>query len=330
MDQGRCPERKFGRWTLDLGHWTFLFLLTLASPFPATRADDKASAQPASDTANDPAEALFLEGRAYANGEGRTQDFAKAAELYRKAAEQGNAKAQNNLAWLYIEGKGMAKDAAEGLKWLRKAAEQGTAKSQDSLGYILTKGQGVPKDAKEGVLWLTKAAGQGVARAQAQLGLLHFFGDEGVPQDYALAAKWLTEAAKQGHADAQNTMGVLYQNGWGTFKSDGLALIWWMKAADQQHAKAQASLGQAIALGHGTDRDPVTGYMWVKLAKDAGEATGEVFYEEFVKGLTKEQIAAGEKMVAEYRAKKGLPAPAVRPEPKAPGIPPSVVPQRPK
>ena len=39
---------------------------------------------------------------------------------------------------------------------------------------------------------------------------------------------------------------------------------------------------------------------------DGGEATGEVFYDEFVKGLTREQIEQGNKKMDEYRAKKGL------------------------
>ena len=173
--------------------------------------------------------------------------------------------------------------------------------------------------------WLTKAAEQGVVRAQAQLGLLHYFGDDGVPQDYALAAKWLIEAGGKGNADAQNAVGVLNQHGWGMPQNDGLALLWFMKAAEQQHAKAQASLGQAIAVGRGTDRDPITAYMWAKLSADGGEATGEVFLDDLVKGLTKEQIEQGNRKVAEYRAKKGLPVPAPKPGPKMPEVPASFV-----
>ena len=150
----------------------FPVLVALACSSVSVRADGKVPAPPVADATLDAAESLFLEGRAYANGEGKPKDWAKAAELYRKAAEQGNAKAQNNLGWCYVQGNGVAKDTAEGLKWLRKAAEQGTAKTQDSLGYVLIKGQGVPKDAKEGVMWLTKAAEQGVARAQGHLGRL--------------------------------------------------------------------------------------------------------------------------------------------------------------
>ncbi|MEI6399130.1 MAG: hypothetical protein WCO71_10190, partial [Pseudomonadota bacterium] len=51
----------------------------------------------------------------------------------RKAAEQGNADAQNNLGAAYDSGEGVGKDQAEAVKWWRKAANQGDAKSQFNL-----------------------------------------------------------------------------------------------------------------------------------------------------------------------------------------------------
>jgi TPR repeat protein len=61
----------------------------------------------------------------YANGEGVPKDAAKAVEWYRKAAEQGNAHAQFNLARMYDVGEGVPKDTAKAVEWHRKAAEQG-------------------------------------------------------------------------------------------------------------------------------------------------------------------------------------------------------------
>ena len=40
----------------------------------------------------------------YDEGEGREQDFVQAVHWYRKAAEQGHAKAQNSLALQYYDG----------------------------------------------------------------------------------------------------------------------------------------------------------------------------------------------------------------------------------
>ena len=63
--------------------------------------------------------------RKYYNGDDMPQDYAKAAELYEKAAKQGVAMAQYNLGMMYKKGEGVTKDAAKAEEWLKKAAAQG-------------------------------------------------------------------------------------------------------------------------------------------------------------------------------------------------------------
>jgi TPR repeat protein len=45
-------------------------------------------------------EAEFVLGRADMRGEGVPQDYGKAAELFRKSADQGNPKAQQSQPWM--------------------------------------------------------------------------------------------------------------------------------------------------------------------------------------------------------------------------------------
>ena len=65
---------------------------------------------------------------------------------FRKAAEQGNAKAQFKLGVMYAGGNGVPEDDVEAVKWYRMAAEQGHARSQFSLGLMYAVGEGVPMD----------------------------------------------------------------------------------------------------------------------------------------------------------------------------------------
>ena len=74
--------------------------------------------------------AQFFLGRAFARGEGVPRDDARAVELYRKAAEQGHAKAQNNPGSMFVQGLGVTRDETEAAKWSRRAAEQGSEKGQ--------------------------------------------------------------------------------------------------------------------------------------------------------------------------------------------------------
>ena len=56
----------------------------------------------------------------------KAEDFGKSVETYRKAAEQGDAKAQHNLGVFYEDGTGgVAKDLTKAAEWYSKAAKQG-------------------------------------------------------------------------------------------------------------------------------------------------------------------------------------------------------------
>jgi TPR repeat protein len=47
---------------------------------------------------------------------------------------------------MYHKGQGVPQDYAEGAKWARRAADQGYAKAQSLLGYMYALGRGVPQD----------------------------------------------------------------------------------------------------------------------------------------------------------------------------------------
>ena len=94
----------------------------------------------------------------YDQGRGVPQDDAEAVAWYRRAAEQGNARAQYNLGGMYREGRGVPQDDAEAVAWYRRAAEQGHARAQYNLGGMYREGRGVPQDDVEAHMWLTIAA----------------------------------------------------------------------------------------------------------------------------------------------------------------------------
>ena len=140
-----------------------------------------------------------------------------------------------------------AGDEAEAVKWYRKAAEQGHAKAQTSLGWMIEKGKGVNQDYNEALKWWRKAAEQGNLAAHRNLGVMYDRG-RGVTQDYAEAVKWYRKAAAQGHAGAQNNLGVLYEHGRGVTQHYAEALKWYRKAAEQGHANAQKGVDRLAPL----------------------------------------------------------------------------------
>jgi TPR repeat protein len=112
------------------------------------------------------------------------------------------AQAQYNRGVDYWEGRGVPQDYAEAANWFRKAAEQGFAEAQNRLGQMLAMGQGIPRDDAEAAAWYRKAADQGVMLAQYNLGSAYVMGS-GVTKDFAEAVKWFRKAADQGSVGAQ-------------------------------------------------------------------------------------------------------------------------------
>ena len=73
-------------------------------------------------------------------------------------AEQGDADAQFLLGRRYFNGEGVPPDYQEAVKWYRLAAEQGYAMSQFSLGGMYAIGQGVREDYVQAHKWISLAA----------------------------------------------------------------------------------------------------------------------------------------------------------------------------
>ena len=210
-------------------------------------------------------------GLMYQNGQGVTRDYAEAAKWHRKAAEQGNAWGQTYLGLMYQNGQGVIQNDAETAKWHRKAAEQGNAWAQNNLGDMYKRGQGVTQNDAEAVKWYRKSAEQGNALAQNNLGVMYERGD-GIAQDFAEAAKWYRKAAEQGNAWAQNNLGVKYERGNGVTRDYAEAVKWYRKAAEQGNVQAQYNLGRMYQNGEGVTKDDAEAVKWYRKSANQGNA----------------------------------------------------------
>jgi uncharacterized protein len=115
-------------------------------------------------------------------------------------AEWGDAKAQHNLAAIYLEGLEVEQDYAQALHWHTLAAKQDYVLAQHDLGTMYLEGLGVVPDIAQALYWFTKAAEHGDAKAQSNLGILYATG-QGVAEDVVQAAKWFHISAASGLQD---------------------------------------------------------------------------------------------------------------------------------
>jgi TPR repeat protein len=231
------------------------------------------------------------------------KDATQAVAWFRKAAEQGNADAQNSLAHAYHEGKAVPKDAAKAVEWWRKAADQNHAGAQNALGAAYDHGKGVPKDAAKAVEWFRKAADQGNVYAQNNLGIMYSLG-KGVRQDSTEAVEWYRRAANGGNASAQYHLGLAYDHGKGVPKDAVKSVEWYRRAAEQGNANAQNNLGIMYSLGTGCAKDIVRAYMWVNLAATQGLPNAIGIRDLYENWMTSDQIAEAQRLTREWKPGK--------------------------
>ena len=109
----------------------------------------------------------------------------------RKAAEQGDAKAQLALGVFYEEDRSVPENAAEAVKWYRRAADQGDNEAQWRLGmcYALGKG-GLPIDDFQAYVWFSISAIGGDAKTMTALKSALHLTDEQLAKAKQIVKDW--------------------------------------------------------------------------------------------------------------------------------------------
>lgn len=220
---------------------------------------------------------LFLKAPIYAK---------EAFPLFLKAAEAGDATAQDCVGFMYMSGWGVELNYNEALKWLEKAVSQGNAWAQTHLGLMYYNGNGVKCNSRKArELWemaamqgnalamvnlagnsgkvewlepgmkrLEKEAERGNSYARLCLGWIYDLG-KGVKTDHVLAAKWFRKAAELGDASGQFELGMLYEYGAGVEQDYEKAVYLYRKAANLELADAWYSLARCYFKGQGVLQD---------------------------------------------------------------------------
>jgi TPR repeat protein len=160
---------------------------------------------------------------------------------------------------------------------LRKAAEQGDANAENDLGLLYASGRGVSQDLLQAFKWFQMAAGHGLDRGQFNLGEAYAKGS-GVLSDDVQAFQWYVKAATQGLPEAQFAVGNAYAIGTGVLSDDLFAFQWFLKSAQQRFALAQLAVGEAYILGKGVTQSDERAFPWLRQAADQGLPRAEYLY----------------------------------------------------
>jgi TPR repeat protein len=127
-------------------------------------------------------------------------DYARAAALYREAADAGNVSAMSALGTLQRTGLGVPKNPQAAVQLYRQAAAKGSARAKAQLGFAYEFGEGVAADWTQAAKWCAESARESDRLGLYCLGRDYQFGI-GVPQDRERAIHYFDLAAAQGNDD---------------------------------------------------------------------------------------------------------------------------------
>lgn len=184
----------------------------------------------------------------YYNGIGRPQNYAKALNLYKVAAQRGDAEAQFVVGGMLFKGLGTDPDKKEAFKWLLQAAKQNerTPESMQIIGSMYLRGNGVPQSYIEAKKWLIPAAEANNLAAITDLAFIYYNGLDG-QSDLPRALELYTKAAFQGDSLAQSNVGMMYATGTGTTRDLAQGYAWYSIAASQGNTTARINRNSLMA-----------------------------------------------------------------------------------
>lgn len=204
------------------------------------------------------AEAMCMLGCCYFHCWGVDCDMVSAVEWWQKAADLGDAYANDRLGYCHRLGKGgLPKDAEQAFAHYLKAAEGGYSEDYFSVGLCYKEGDGVACDDEKAFGWFKKAAEHDDPMAWVELANC-YAAAIGTAQDYAKAVEWYGKAADlRGNAfpDALRGLGNCYAAGHGVEQDWNKAVELYRQAAKTGDPESQYLLARCYAEGHGVEQD---------------------------------------------------------------------------
>lgn len=168
---------------------------------------------------NGDALAAYQLGKLYQAGTDIEKSQAQATYYFKKGADNGLADSQLAYANCLIADK----NPAEAFNYSKKAAAQGNVKAEYQTAQMLAKGFGTEKDTKAALAFYEKSASKGYTPALCALGVTLMDTAE-TEQDREKAFSYFAKAAEQEDARALYYMGICQYKGNGTVKNSDAAL----------------------------------------------------------------------------------------------------------
>ena len=210
----------------------------------------------------------------------------------KKAAENGHALAQLELAKIYETGKGTTQDNKLAFYWYNKALEQGLIDAIYFIAQCYLNGRGTRQNFKSAFQFHSIAAKLGNIAASFEVAKAYFYGN-GVEKNSVKAFvlyneanrnnsapdyKFLEDNYYNGSAEVQFILANAYETGKDIEKNLSSAIDWYKKAANQGHTESLYRLAQCYKLrsNNGLDlQNTFYYYTYLKAASDKNHSAAK-------------------------------------------------------
>lgn len=156
------------------------------------------------------ANAIFNLALMYKNGDGVPQDDTISAIYMELAAQEGisNSAAEYFTGMNYYEGKGVEQDYGKAVEWLKIAANKNLSDAFEALGECYYYGHGVEQNYITAAEWLKRCVNSNHPKGKATnlLSKIYRKGIDGLPQDITEADRLLKKAAEIGDDTSRSTL----------------------------------------------------------------------------------------------------------------------------
>ena len=209
---------------------------------------------------------------------GSKPDYDEGVFWLSKAAENGMAVAQKELADHYLTGlkANQKTDIPKAIKWLKMLANNSNLQLKDEATFKLCALNlygtgGIEINYEEALLWCRKSGLENHnTDGLANLAYMYING-LGIKKNVSMAIDYYKNAANKGSIPAQISLGRVYSTGKDLTPDYEEALYWFSKASSQHNALAQFYLAQMYEYGTGVEKNPQKAFELYQESANSGE-----------------------------------------------------------
>ncbi|MFL5298470.1 MAG: peptidoglycan-binding protein [Phenylobacterium sp.] len=188
------------------------------------------------------------------------------------------------------------------------AAAQAAAAADPMASRYLAAVRGVEQRQPGALARLKTLADAGHTPAQVYLARLYETGHGGVSLNLREARRWTERAAEAGDPAAMHNLALYYFRGEGGSADAAAAARWFKQAAEHGVVDSQYNLGLLNQSGSGVPKDLGQAYKWFSIAALGGDSEARTAAADLAARLPRDQLAALQSQVADFRAAGAAPA----------------------